>query len=124
MDITLHAGALANGKCHARLPRSSAGQPLPRSSAGQPVIPIFEAAYNNGMWLSLPAELSATLYQKYSDNNDDFCTFPWGNTIYEIDFLAWELILRSVVGDRRRSVRLIWVSPESVDPTWTEQIPP
>ena len=95
---------------------------VPPHSAGQLAIPIFEVAFGKGMWWSIPAEMSAALYQKYSNNEDAGYTFPWGNTTYSIDFLAWEW---TVVGsNRRRSVRLVWVSPESVDPTWTEQIPP
>ena len=109
---------------------------LPPNSAEQPAIPIFEVAHANGMWWSLPAELSAGLYQKYTNNEDAGYTWDWGNTRrgswrpdgeetrinrYTIDFLAWEQ--RNIDNNRRRSVRLVWVSPESVNPKWSGQIP-
>ena len=129
----------------ATLPSSGAEQPatgittlatLPPHSAGQPAIPIFEMAHDNGMWWSIPADMSAGLYQKYTNNEDGGYTWDWGDTRrgswkpdgeetrinrYTIDFLAWEQ--RNVDNNRRRSVRLVWVSPESVDPNWTGQIP-
>ena len=40
---------------------------------------------------------------------------------YMIDFQTWEQ--QNLDNDRRRSVRLVWVAPEKVDPTWTGGIP-
>ena len=40
---------------------------------------------------------------------------------YIFDFQAWEQ--RNLDNDRRRSVRLVWVATERVDPQWTGQIP-
>ena len=135
MDITESALAL--------LPPNSAEQPAisicpatqPPHSAGQPAIPIFEVAFANGMWWSLPTELSAGLYQKCTNNEDAGYTWDWGNTRrgswrpdgeetrinrYTIDFLAWEQ--RNIDNNRRRSVRLVWISPESVIPKCTGEI--
>ena len=40
---------------------------------------------------------------------------------YMIDFQTWEQ--RNLDNNRRRSVRLVWVATEKVDPNWTGQIP-
>ena len=96
----------------------------PPNSAGQPVIPIFEVAFGNGMWWSIPAEMSAHLHEKYANNENAGYTWDLGDTRfgswkpdgdessinrYTIDFLAWEQ--RNIDNDRRRSVRLVWVPP-------------
>ena len=108
----------------------------PPNSAGQPAIPIFEVAFRNGMWWSIPAEISARLYEKYTNNEDAGYTWDWGDTRtgsfvldgeettinrYVIDFRAWEQ--RNMDNNRRRSVRLVWVPAESVNPEWTGAIP-
>ena len=108
----------------------------PPNSVGQPAIPISEVAFRNGMWWSIPAEMSAALYEKYTNNEDAGYTWDWGDersgswkpegeetsiNRYQIDFLAWEQ--RNLDNDRRRSVRLVWVPAESVNPKWTGEIP-
>ena len=108
----------------------------PPTSAEKPVIPIFEVAFPKGMWWSIPAEMSKALYQKYTNNEDACYTWDWGDTRsgawrpdgeettinrYVIDFRAWEQ--RNIDNGRRRSVRLAWVSAESMTPKWTGQIP-
>ena len=99
-------------------------------------IPIFEVAFPNSMWWSLPVQMSATLYEKYMNNEDAGYTWDWGDTRsgswkpdgeetrinrYQIDFLAWEQ--RNIDNGRRRSVRFAWVPAESVNPKWTGQVP-
>ena len=111
-------------------------EPSEYSSAVQPTVPIFEVAFKNGMWWSIPAEKSREMYEKYINNQDVGYTWDWENlrygswepngektTInrYVIDFIKWEQ--RNIDNDRRRSVRLVWVAPERLDPTWTGQIP-
>lgn len=103
---------------------------------GVPTIPIFEVAFRNGMWWSIPVEMSQQLYQKYMNNDDAVYTWDWGSTRggswqpdgeetsinrYMIDFQAWEQ--RNLDNNRRRSVRLVWVTAESVDPKWNGQKP-
>ena len=39
------------------------------NSAAQPV-PIIEVAFKNDMWWSIPAEMSAQIYQKYLDGEN------------------------------------------------------
>ena len=102
------------------------------SSAVQPTVPIFEVAFKNGMWWSIPAAMSQQIYEKYINNENAGYTWDWGSsragswqpdgeetTInrYIIDFLTWEQ--RNLDNGRRRSVRLVWVAPERVVPTWT-----
>ena len=102
----------------------------------EPTVPIFEVAFKKGMWWSIPAEISQQLYQKYMNNEDAVYTWDWGNSRagswqpdeeatsinrYMIDFQTWEQ--RNLDNDRRRSVRLVWVAPEKVEPTWTGEIP-
>jgi hypothetical protein len=122
---------------------NSAEQPVEGSSpatqppniAGQHVIPIFEVAWRNGMWWSIPVSISTALYEKYTNNEDAGYTWDWGDTRsgswrpdgeetrinrYVIDFRAWEQ--RNIDNNRRRSVRLAWVLAETVDPKWTGEI--
>ena len=40
---------------------------------------------------------------------------------YQIDFSTWEQ--RNLDNNRRRSVRLVWVPTERVDPIWIGEIP-
>ena len=54
----------------------------PPNSAGQPAIPIFEVAFRNGMWWSIPAEMSTTLYEKYTNNED--ANYTWGWAMNEV----------------------------------------
>ena len=127
-------------------PAGSAVQPVillsesePAGSAVQPVmkqIPIFEVAFRHGMWWSIPAEMSQQIYHKYTNNEDAVYTWDWGDARagswqpdgeetsinrYMIDFQAWEQ--RNIDNDRRRSVRLVWVTAVAVDPKWTGQKP-
>ena len=114
-------------------PPNSAAQPVQMPMA--PMVPIFEVAFRYGMWWSIPAEMSQALYEKYTNNEDAGYTWDWGDTRtgsfvldgeetsinrYVIDFLAWEQ--RNIDNDRRRSVRLVWMSAESVIPKCTGEI--
>ena len=89
----------------------------------EPTVPIFEVAFRNGMWWSIPAETSQQLYQKYMNNENAFYAWNWGDSRmgsrqpgeestsinrYMIDFQTWEQ--RNLDNDRRRSVRLVWVA--------------
>ena len=99
-------------------------------------IPIFEVAFRNGMWWSIPQEMSQQLFEKYSTDQDAGYTWDWGDSRsgswkpedadtsinrYVIDFVAWEQ--RNIDNDRRRSVRLVWVRPRDVTPSWAGHIP-
>ena len=102
----------------------------------EPRIPIFEVAFRHGMWWSIPAEMSQQIYHKYTNQEDAVYTWDWGDARagswqpdgeetsinrYMIDFEAWEQ--RNLDNDRRRSVRLVWVTAGMVDPKWTGQQP-
>ncbi len=102
----------------------------------EPRIPIFEVAFRHGMWWSIPAEMSQEIYHKYTNQENAVYTWDWGDARagswqpdgeetsinrYMIDFEAWEQ--RNLDNDRRRSVRLVWVTAEMVDPKWTGQQP-
>jgi len=102
----------------------------------EPIVPIFEVAFKNGMWWSIPAEMSQRIYEKHKNNEDVAYTWDWGNSRpgswvpdgeqtsinrYAIDFTTWEQ--RNLDNDRRRSVRLVWVAAERILPSWTGQIP-
>jgi len=88
------------------------------------------------MWWSIPAEMSQQIYDKYTNQEDAGYTWDWGDARagswqpdgeetsinrYMIDFEAWEQ--RNLDNDRRRSVRLVWVTAGMVDPKWTGQQP-
>ena len=111
-------------------------EPSETSTAVQPAVPIFEVAFKKGMWWSIPAEMSQAIYEKYMNNDDAGYTWDWGSSRagswqpdgeetsinrYMIDFRTWEQ--RNLDNDRRRSVRLVWVAPERVDPIWAGEFP-
>ena len=106
------------------------------SGALQPTVPIFEVAFKKGVWWSIPVDISDTIYKHYKENEEAPYEWDWGNSRYGswspegrrtsknryvIDFNTWEQ--RNVDNGRRRSVRLVWVPAERVDPIWTGEIP-
>ena len=116
---------------------NSAVQPVPAPPPPEePGIPIFEVAFRNGMWWSLPEEMSKQLYGKFTAGLDAGYTWDWGDSRsgswkpddedtsinrYVLDFVTWEQ--RNIDNNRRRSVRLVWVRRQDVTPGWTGQIP-
>ena len=102
-----------------------------------PDTPIFQVAFPNGMWWSIPASVSQEIYLKYMNGEDVVYTWDWGQdgragswapdgqatkiNRYMIDFQAWEQ--RNIDNNRRRSVRLSWVTEGHVEPKWDGQIP-
>ena len=98
-------------------------------------IPIFEVAFRGGTWWSIPSEMSQQIYDKYTNKENAVYTWDWGDARagswqpngeetsinrYMIDFEVWEQ--RNLDNDRRRSVRLVWVTAEMVDPKWIGQM--
>ena len=55
-------------------------EPSENSSVVQPTVPIFEVAFQKGMWWSIPAEMSQAIYEKYMNNEDAGYTWDWGNS--------------------------------------------
>ena len=55
-------------------------EPSEYGSAVQPLVPIFEVAFKNGMWWSIPAEMSQQIYEKYRNNEDAGHTWDWGSS--------------------------------------------
>ena len=111
-------------------------EPSEYSSAVQPAVPIFEVAFKNGMWWSIPADMSQQMHEKYKNSEDVVYTWDWGNSRYGswapdgeltsinryvIDFNTWEQ--RNLDNNRRRSVRLVWLPADNVNPIWTGEIP-
>ena len=45
------------------------------------MVPIFQVAFRNGMWWSIPADMSQQLYQKYMNNEDAVYTWDWGKNV-------------------------------------------
>ena len=100
-------------------------------------IPIYEVAFRNGMWWSMPETLSRCLYDIC--NSGIPCasyTWDWHETRagsfqlhgeetsinrYILDFHTMEQ--RNIDNNRRRSVRLVWVRQQDVTPLWTGYIP-
>ena len=106
-----------------------------QSGAEKSAVPIFEVAFNNGMWWSIPQNMSQLIYEKYQNGENACYTWDSGESRegswqpnaemlinrYAIDFMTWEQ--RNLNNDKRRSVRLVWVAAESVVPKWTGQVP-
>ena len=58
--------------------RGLATQP---SDEGKPArIPIVQVAFNNGVWWSIPSEMSAALYAKCEAGEDAGYTWDWGDS--------------------------------------------
>ena len=103
-------------------------------SAARPV-PIIEVAFKKDMWWSMPAVMSAQIYQKYLNSEDAGYTWHWGDSRpgswapegevtsinrYTIDFQTWEQV--NIDNGRRRSVRLVFLHGGKEEATWTGQI--
>ena len=116
------------------------GDDIDMSCVAQPAnnrVPIFEVAYREGMWWTLPEPLSRELHAQYiADCDAASYTWDWGNTRpgswkpqgqettinrYTIDFRSWQQ--RNIDNGRVRSVRLVWVRPEDLLPQWTGEKP-
>ena len=50
--------------------------------AEQSAVPIFEVAFKQGMWWSIPADMSQRMYENYKNNEDLSYTWDWGNSRY------------------------------------------
>ena len=100
-----------------------------------PTLPIFQVAFGNGFWWSIPAGISQELYQKYQNNENAVYTWDSGASDadswqpegeltslnhYMIDFQT--MTQRNLGNNRLRDVRLVFVATEKVDPIWTGQI--
>ena len=108
------------------------------SEAQQQVVyvPIFEVAFKHGQWWAIPQDISALIYEQYRAGHNAGYTWDWGPngragrfTIngertrinrYMIDFAAW--VQSNLDTQSRRSVRLIWVRPQDVEPIFTGQV--
>ena len=90
-------------------------------SAGQ-LVPIIEVAFKKNMWWSMPAEMSAQIYQMHLNGEDVVYTLDWGASRpgsfapereqisinrYRIDFQTWEQV--NIDNGRRRSVRPVFL---------------
>ena len=101
-------------------------------------IPIVQVAFHNGMWWSIPQDMSQKLYAHYKAGKDACYTWDWGDTRsgswpgpdpagessinrYLVDFDRMQQ--KNIDNGRMRSIRLAWVRQEDVTPQWTGQIP-
>ena len=100
-------------------------------------VPIVEVAFNHGLWWSIPQAMSGELYEKYINGEDAGYTWDWGEggrvgswkpdgdetTInrYVIDFATG--VQTNLDNQRKRSIRIIWVRPQDVEPQFTGQLP-
>jgi hypothetical protein len=78
-------------------------------------VPLFEVAYKEGQWWSFPQDESLAFYRQALDNENARCS---RNTDkfreYLLDFGTMEQV--NVDNNRRRSLRLAWVSPNHITP--------
>ena len=121
------------------IPADSAVQPVrsDSDSAAQPgKVPIIEVAFKNGMWWSIPWEMSQALYEKHLQGENAGYTWDWGEhrtgswvhdnqetsiNRYLIDFDAMEQ--KNIDNGRLRTIRIAWVDHADVAPRRTGQIP-
>ena len=94
------------------------------SEAQQQVVyvPIFEVAFKHGQWWAIPQEVFARIYEKYVRGETTTYTWTERNSVnrYMIDFAAG--VQSNLDTQSRRSVRLIWVRPQDVEPIFTGQV--
>ena len=99
-------------------------------------VPIVEVAFGHGKWWSIPQEMFAQLYEKYANDQDAGYTWDWGEgrrdgswapngeqtsiNRYIIDFV--NCVQTNVDNQRKRSIRIIWVRPQDVEPHFTGQL--
>ena len=99
-------------------------------------VPVIEIAFENGMWWSLPQDMSQVLDDKYVANEIDIgYTWDWGDSRtgswrpddeetsinrYLIDFEKG--LQRNIDNNRHRSIRVVWVNPSSITARWTGKI--
>ena len=114
----------------------SAGQSDMPVSAAQSDIPIIEVSFGNGMWWSLPSEMSAQLYEKFTSGENAGYTWDWGGARegswrpdgectsinrYIIDFKT--MTQTNIDNKRKRSVRIVWTTTAATQPQWSGEIP-
>ena len=121
------------------IPADSAVQPVrsDSDSAAQPgKVPIIEVAFKNGMWWSIPWEMSQALYEKHLQGENAGYTWDWGEhrtgswvhdnqdtsiNRYVINFDA--MGQQNIDNGRLRTIRVVWVDHADLAPRWTGQIP-
>ena len=122
------------------IPADSAAQPMRSDSdnGAQPSkVPIIEAAFNNGKWWSIPANISQALYEKHLRGEEDIgYVWDWGDdrtgswvhedqetnlNRYVIKFDTKEQ--KNIDNGRLRTIRIVWVDHADLAPRWTGQIP-
>ena len=121
------------------IPADSAEQPVHSDSdrVAQPgKVPVIEVAFPNGMWWSIPWEMSQALYEKHLQGENAGYVWDWGEhrdgswvnddeatsiNRYVIDFDAKKQ--KNIDNGRLRSIRIAWVDHADVAPCWTGQIP-
>ena len=121
------------------IPADSAVQPVrsDSDSAAQPgKVPIIQVAFQNGMWWSIPWEMSQALYEKHLQGENAGYTWDWGEhrtgswvhdgeetsiSRYVIDFDVMQQ--KNIDNGRLRTIRVAGVDPADVAPRWTGQIP-
>ena len=96
------------------------------------LIPIIEVAFNNGMWWSIPQEMSAAIYARFTAGQDAGYTWDWGKSRpgswvrdgvktsisrYTLDFTWMEQT--NIDNKRKRSFRIAWVLPDQIEAHWT-----
>ena len=96
-------------------------------------VPIVEVAFKDGNWWSLPKVLSARLYEIYKEGQDAIYTWDWGpcgrvgswkpngdtTSINRYKIVFSERFQVNIDNGRKRSVRIVWVDPQDVEPQFT-----
>ena len=122
---------------HVQEPVSTAqpGMPVGADMPGD-MVPIIEVSFRNGMWWSMPPEMSAEIYKKYMSGENAGYTWDWGDSRkgswqpdderasinrHVIDFGAMEQT--NIDNNRKRSVRIVWTATAVTQPQWSGEIP-
>ena len=91
------------------------------STAGSAAIavPIIEVAFRDNKWCAMPPELSARLCAQALAGEG--VSHTWGERSYTLDFEA--MVQTNTANGRRRTIRIVHVSPDETTPLWTGEIP-
>ena len=104
---------------------------------GDPGVPLIEVAFSGGKWWQIPREMSQMIYMKYLAKEDAVYTWDWGTTRkgswpgedgdgssinrYKLNFETWTQT--NIDNGRKRTFRIVWVLPESVEAAHTGELP-
>ena len=99
--------------------------------------PIIEVAFKQRMWWSLPADICRDIHENFRMGQDAVYVWDWGDhragswrpSPEEETSLSWckidfeDMIQTNIDNGRKRSIRIIWVRGQDLEPRWSGEKP-